>query len=148
MKVRSKLFPLPLLDDRSVYLFKSMCCTGRTKCYSIIAVKMPAEIASLLKMFKTWVPAVIKWRAKELLNVAREAEFSIWRRKKLVLFWRGSGRKCEWRAKDRCNNVSKSSSIQIKKDFRILLVWLRETEFVGIGYDSSLIPHFHWELIG
>lgn len=38
-----------------------------------IAEEPPAEMASLFRMFKTSVPAVVKRRAKELLNVIREA---------------------------------------------------------------------------
>jgi len=38
-----------------------------------IAEQPPAEMASLLGMFKTSVPAVVKRRAKELLYVVREA---------------------------------------------------------------------------
>ena len=38
-----------------------------------IAEEPPAEMASLLRMFQTSVPAVVKRRAKELLNVIREA---------------------------------------------------------------------------
>ncbi|KAF8802130.1 hypothetical protein BYT27DRAFT_7113139 [Phlegmacium glaucopus] len=38
-----------------------------------IAEQPPAEMASLLGMFQTSVPAVVKRRAKELLNVIREA---------------------------------------------------------------------------
>ena len=38
-----------------------------------IAEEPPAEMASLLGMFQTSVPAVVKRRAKELLNVVRAA---------------------------------------------------------------------------
>ena len=38
-----------------------------------IAEEPPAEMASLLRMFQTSVPAVVKRRAKELLNVIKEA---------------------------------------------------------------------------
>ena len=38
-----------------------------------IAEEPPAEMTSLLRMFQTSVPAVVKKRAKELLNVIREA---------------------------------------------------------------------------
>jgi exosome complex exonuclease RRP6 len=38
-----------------------------------IAEEPPAEMASLLGMFQTSVPAVVKRRAKELLNVIKEA---------------------------------------------------------------------------
>ena len=38
-----------------------------------LAEEPPAEMASLLRMFQTSVPAVVKRRAKELLNVIREA---------------------------------------------------------------------------
>lgn len=37
-----------------------------------IAEEPPAEMASLLGMFQTSVPVVVKRRAKELLNVIRE----------------------------------------------------------------------------
>ena len=38
-----------------------------------IAEEPPAEMASLLRMFQTSVPAVVKRRAKELLSVIKEA---------------------------------------------------------------------------
>ena len=38
-----------------------------------IAEEPPAEMASLLRMFQTSVSAVVKRRAKELLNVIKEA---------------------------------------------------------------------------
>jgi exosome complex exonuclease RRP6 len=38
-----------------------------------IAEEPPAEMASLLGMFQTSVPVVVKRRAKELLNVIKEA---------------------------------------------------------------------------
>jgi exosome complex exonuclease RRP6 len=38
-----------------------------------IAEEPPAEMASLLKMFQTSVPAIVKRRAKELLNAIKEA---------------------------------------------------------------------------
>ena len=38
-----------------------------------IAEEPPAEMTSLLRMFQASVPAVVKRRAKELLNVIREA---------------------------------------------------------------------------
>ena len=38
-----------------------------------IAEEPPTEMASLLRMFQTSVPAVVKRRAKELLNMIREA---------------------------------------------------------------------------
>jgi exosome complex exonuclease RRP6 len=38
-----------------------------------IAEEPPAEMASLLGMFQTSVPAVVKRRANELLNVVRDA---------------------------------------------------------------------------
>jgi exosome complex exonuclease RRP6 len=38
-----------------------------------IAEEPPAEMASLLRLFQTSVPAIVKRRAKELLNVIKEA---------------------------------------------------------------------------
>ena len=38
-----------------------------------IAEEPPADMASLLGMFQTSIPAVVKRRAKELLNVVKEA---------------------------------------------------------------------------
>ena len=38
-----------------------------------LAEEPPAEMASLLRMFQTSVPAVVKRRAKELLSVIKEA---------------------------------------------------------------------------